>query len=681
MRNYLSIFLILCISLSSIAQEEAPKIKFGKVSNDELLMSSYAKDTSADAVVLFDKGELYFEYNNIVTPKRFQYNYKRHLRIKIFNKEALSFGNHNIYLYHANSRSEKLEEFKAYSFNLEDGKVIKDKVSKKDLLQEEYDKNRDIAKCIMPNVKEGTIIDITYTIQSDYLHYLRSWQFQYNVPVEWSEFRAVVPQFYIYNHYFKGFYDLVISDTKSQVDELFKITSEDKSAPAGSPRYYNWDLESRSSVFHFAAKDIPAFKDEPFMPSEENYLFKLQFELSATNFPRSPIDYYAQTWESVNEELMKDSRFGALIRPSVLLGNHIKSIVDKNDDDVTKMLRVFNYVKNNYKWNGKNRYYGTYTGFKKIIDEKAGTSADLNLLLIGLLREAGLTSYPIALSTRSNGMIVPEYPGENAFDYVIAYVKIDDNYYLLDATDKYSLPNLLPTRCLNGKARLLNEKFTEWIDIKAPNTSKKIVSGTFIINADESTLDGKFLTKRDNYFAHFYRKTIKDYTDIEKYMEEYENKNHNFEIEEYDFKGVDTLHQPIEMNLKLSINESINQAGDLLYFNPLNVFTGEENPFKSETRDYPVNFPYTTNETYIMNYQLPDGYVVNELPEDVKMELPDNKASFLYSVNQNGNFLRVTFIKEINNTIFSTNEYKNLRDLFNKMISKQSEQIVLKKTI
>ena len=690
------LLLTISILLSGlISHAQAPKIKFGKVSQEELLMKEYERDTAADAVILYDSGNLRFTYNNYESPKRFEFIFKRHLRIKIFNKDALNYGNHDIYLYHSGSRGEKLTEFKAYSYNIENGKITKDKLGKKGLLIEEFDKNRDIAKCVLPNVKEGTVIELEYTITSDYLYYLREWQFQYTIPTVWTEFNAIIPEFYKYKHYFKGYNKLTINDYKSIKSEKFQILYEDNSNTVGrnasanlntgasfekTTKRITWNLDSESKRYHFAAANIPAFRNESFMPSKENYLFKLLFELSTVKMPRSSIRSYAQTWESVNEEIMDDDKVGKLLTSNKAIKKLLSEIINETDDKNTKMNKIYKYVQNTYKWNGNNKYYATSEKISEVIEEKSGSSGDLNLLLVALFGEAGLNAYPVLLSTRSNGMIVPAYPGENAFNYVIAYILDGTDTYLFDATDKFCTPNMPPVRCLNGNARICGEKFTDWIDIKANEISRKQIVGDFTITEDGS-LEGKLATTRNNYFAYSTRKAIDEYEDLEEYMDEYGNRNHNIEVDDYTFKGIDSLVSPLEMVLDVEILDATNQASDLIYFNPLNVYTREDNPFKSEERVYPVNFNYPSLETYEMNYTIPDGYEISEIPKNLKFELDDKSASFSYKIVQDENSIKVTLSKKIARTIYNTNEYLQLRDLFNQMISKQSEQIVLKRKI
>ena len=61
------------------------------------------------------------------------------------------------------------------------------------------------------------------------------------------------------------------------------------------------------------------------------------------------------------------------------------------------------------------------------------------------------------------------------------------------------------------------------------------------------------------------------------------------------------------------------------------------------------------------------------------LKLPDNAAKYAYSVTQNGNAIMLTSNLQINNSLFSQEEYPNLREFYNQVVAKQAEQIVLKK--
>ena len=64
---------------------------------------------------------------------------------------------------------EQLLSLKASTYNLVDGNVIETKLDKENVFKEVQDRNHSIRKFTMPMVKEGSIIEYSYTIESDFL--------------------------------------------------------------------------------------------------------------------------------------------------------------------------------------------------------------------------------------------------------------------------------------------------------------------------------------------------------------------------------------------------------------------------------------------------------------------------------------------------------------------------------
>jgi hypothetical protein len=96
------------------------------------------------------------------------------------------------------------------------------------------------------------------------------------------------------------------------------------------------------------------------------------------------------------------------------------------------------------------------------------------LSLVAALRDARLNAHPVLLSTRNNGLPSPLYPVPTDFNYVIARVKIGDNYYLLDATEDVYPFGLLPERCLNGMGRALGPDSSQWAPRNATQRKKHV---------------------------------------------------------------------------------------------------------------------------------------------------------------------------------------------------------------
>ena len=57
----------------------------------------------------------------------------------------------------------------------------------------------------MPNVKEGSVIEYKYTIRTNNIGMLRDFDFQTDIPVNYSEYKTYIPEYFIYNTKMKGF--------------------------------------------------------------------------------------------------------------------------------------------------------------------------------------------------------------------------------------------------------------------------------------------------------------------------------------------------------------------------------------------------------------------------------------------------------------------------------------------
>lgn len=223
MKNTL-LFVSIFLSLSLHAQK--PPIKFGDVSVDDLKMTTYAQDSSAEAVVLGDFGESKLEYNK--TKESFQVMFERTRRLKILRKEGLEWANLNIPLYHNTSDEEKLTNLKAVTYNLENAKIVETKAKSESILKEKADDNLNLVKVTWPNVKVGSIIEVTYRVTSDFIFNFQDWDFQETIPTAWSEYRVTIPEYFNYEKYVQGYVGLAINESKTSSGSI-TITSSGES--------------------------------------------------------------------------------------------------------------------------------------------------------------------------------------------------------------------------------------------------------------------------------------------------------------------------------------------------------------------------------------------------------------------------------------------------------------------
>ena len=104
-----------------------------------------------------------------------------------------------------------------------------------------------------------------------------------------------------------------------------------------------------------------------------------------------------------------------------------------------------------------------------------------------------MNASPVLVSTKSNG--VPLFPTTDGFNYIIAAVSFGDGYVLMDASERYSLPNMLPPRALNWQGRLISKNGSAaWLNL---SSGTKSIEDNFVSVKmdDEGMIDGMIRTK------------------------------------------------------------------------------------------------------------------------------------------------------------------------------------------
>ncbi|TWO33380.1 DUF3857 domain-containing protein [Seonamhaeicola sediminis] len=664
MRVILIVF-VLCITNLMFSQD----YKFGKVSKEELKETVCSIDSTANAAFLYKFRRTYYEY---IKDEGFVLKTDIHERIKFYNQEGFDYATKQVRLYNGSGGEEKISNLKAYTYNIEKGKVVSEKLSKDDIFKSEANKYSNSVKFTMPNIKPGSVIEFKYQINSPYWSNVDEFIFQHDIPIKKLEAEFDVPEYYNFKVNTKGFLSVVPEvENKNGV-----IRFVDKSrSQIGGTVYDNSEIAYYRQVSKYHLQDIPALKEEPFVNSINNYRSSAKYELSYTKFPNSQIETYSTTWEDVVDRVYQSSNFGDELKKTAYFQSDIDALVGSVSGAEEKMAMIFDYVKSQVKWNG---YYGFYADdVKKAYKSHAGSSGDINLMLTAMLRYAGLNANPVLVSTRTHG--VPLFPTREGYNYVVTWVRLpNDKVALLDATDKYSVPNILPLRALNWQGRIVAENGGYGvIDLYPKNKSENSVTMMAKID-EEGALEGSYRSIKTNHRALSFRNSYNE-ADKDDFLEKLENRYNGIEISDYTVKNDMDLSKPIQESYKFNKESQVDIIGEKMYFSPLFHLRTKENPFKLEKREFPVDFGYPSLTSFRVILSIPEGYKIESTPESVALALPDNLGSFSYMVKGGGRNIQVMVETQINESIISPIYYEVLKEYFNTFIQKEAEQIVLTK--
>jgi len=667
MKNLLATVLFTALCTCSFSQK--PPIKFGDISIEDLKMTRYDKDTAAAAVVLTDFGETDFKYNE---NKGWQLLFERITRIKIIKKDGYKWADFSVPLYHGGGSKEKLSGLKATTYNLENGKILETKLKGDATFEERYNENIDLVKFTLPNVKEGSIIEVTYKVQSDFIFNFQDWEFQSLIPVVWSEYRAIFPEFFHYEKYMQGYVSLTVNDSK-EIIQKFSVPYSSGPQRGGAIDKGVYDLTSQSMINRWVAQNVPAFKEEPFLGNYRDYVSKINFELGYIQYPNEPIKPVMGTWEDLNKNFLENVYFGSAVKGSGFLKKTVEEVTVGLSTPMEKITAIYNYVKSTVVWDGRYRKY-LDDNFKRPLEEKKGSSAEINLLLTSMLQKADVVANPVIISTRDNGFVRENFALSSQFNYVICQVVIDGKSLLLDATDRMLPIHTLPARCLNGRGYIISTETSGWVPLTAPKS--KVFASAEVSLTNDGKLQGKMAISNEGYFGQSVRN---DYLKKgeEEYVKDFAHSK-SWQIDKSEFINIDNLTASAKENYEFTYLEDFGKAS-IIYFNPMLHLRLDENPFKLENRMYPVDFGNAMDQTLSCRITIPENYRIEELPVSKVFSLPNNTAKFTYSVQQLGNVINLACMLSINQSLFTQTEYANLREFYNHIVAKQAEQIVLKK--
>tara|TARA_R110002073_G_scaffold139232_2_gene289263 strand:+ start:41403 stop:43367 length:1965 start_codon:yes stop_codon:yes gene_type:complete len=651
-RSFSMLFLLIGIAIFS--QEKDP-YTMGRITMAEDQLTVYEKDSTANAVFLYEYGKTTFHVEN----RRIVIRTKYYGKVKIFNKEGVDHATISIPLYSNNGVREKVTDIKGLTHN----SLIKTGLDKKNVFTEKLSEHWSEVKFTMPNIKDNSIIEYEYTVESPYMFNFKGWEFQGDIPKIYSEFYALVPGNYVYNRMLIGYQKLTKNEAGIK-KSCFTIPGATGTASCEELTY--------------AMRDIPAFIDEDYMTSKKNYLSSIKFELSEFKGFDGVIEKYTKRWKDVDKEFRTEKSIGRQLKKVDYLEKQLPDVLLNGENNLAKAKSIYNFIKNHFTWNGKSRLFDEVV-VKDAFTNRVGNSTEINISLINALNAVGFDAEIMLLSTRDNGLPTKAYPVMSDFNYAIAKLNIGEQSYLLDATNKAMPFGMLPIRALNSYGRVMNFKEgSYWYDIvaKKNNTVRTILN--LEMNGD-GDFTGQMYKSYNGYEAMEKRSDVNSLSDdvyLNK-MEEQFGIDDNLIIESYENSDLKVIDKPFRESFDITIESNL--SGNLLIFNPFISVENNSNPFKLKERQYPVDFAFVNSSQFNLKLKIPENYTVKSLPEKVAYKLPNGGGNYAFSIEEKNNEIILLLRFNIQRSFFAPQEYPNLKEFFNQIIKTQKSLITLEK--
>ncbi len=667
--------ILLLEGVSSFAQDKSP-VEFGKVAPADFVAPA-GLDTTVDAVVLSDVGVRTFE-RPYPTSRAWDGHLQRTKRVLILRKRGFEAATVTIALGNFRSSNDEVTGLKAYTYNLEGGKVVQTELDKNSIYKIKNTEHVSAERFTFPAIREGSIIEYTYTLVSPFVLNNFFWQLQSNYPCLWSEFKATVPPAFAYSIMSRSAYPFTIESKESRQAVNGEGTGEVK-------------------TFHWAARNIPAMKEEPFTTTVNNYLARVELRVTGIEYSTYEAVYDPGTrrtdiytadvirggvlisWRQINRLLLQSDHFGAdLYSKNAWLDKDLLHVTAGAADEAGKARQIFDYVRDSFSCGS---HFGLTMGstIKSVYKARSGSAAELNLLLIAMLAHEKLNALPVVLSTRSNGFMDEMMPQTSVLNYVVCKLQTGDASLYLDASDRNLRFGQLPLECYNGYVDVVDttrNSVQYALSADSLTENRKVV--VFLSNGDKGGIDGTIQSFPGAAKSAEIRMKIKEQDGERTFLQKMQSESGVGEtISDLTLDSLRIPDDPLVINY--SCHLATDAVAEKFYFTPTLADRMTENPLKDAFRIYPVEMPYARDANYILTMEVPSGYEVEDMPKSVRVLLNNNGGYFDYVLSQDGDQIHFRTRIRLTRANFQPTDYEELRNFFATIVEKESEQIVFKR--
>ena len=646
-------FLIAALTFSFIAAAQTIPVnpKFGSVSDAEIDMTVYSPDTSAVAVMLYREYTMDLvisEVSGVIVK-----DITVHERIKVLKEEGKRFGDFSFLYLNSNSTKEAYSGVKVETFNRENGKVVRTKMSKKFDFDEKYAEDVRRRSFSAENVKVGSVIEVAYKFSSPRYYAIDDIDIQLTIPVNQTHIEVGYAEYFGVNRTQRG-----------SVLTRYRKDNRIANLPGATSYEVNLDV--------FDAVDVPALPAESHSFCPDQYRGAITYDLSSVVIPGVVFESISMKWPDVDKAISESDIF-RVCKGKFRDAKELEAALTGVEGDEARIATVRNFVVGKVKWDEESQLVPDDA--REILKRGSGSDADINALTASALNTLGYTAEPVMIRRRTSGMLIDHHISLRSFDTFILRVTAPGGQgpWYLDAARDEGYLNVLNPLFLVEKARVIPFNGSgEWVDLT--NLTRSHVSELVKMRMEpDGTLTGSAQIVANHEDSYLVKAHYNSFDTEDAFLEDIESDEH-IEITAFEIKKEYGPTAEISYSF-----EKENEAGSLLYIQPVLSSFHSSSDFRKEERKLPVDFPYPESITYSFSLEIPEGYVVEELPEKVGLTFPSLEGRIQFATQQVGNIVSVLYRASLGKMLVLPEEYTDLRLFWETAIGVEKSTIVLKK--
>lgn len=634
--SFLIIFLLL-IGNSVFSQKKYKPFQTSEVKKGDLGNKPFKDFPSASARIIFDYGEVSF----IAEDDKFVIERTRHLRVKFVDDTLISA--HNLGL--TSFDQDEIVSFLHYG--LRDGEIV---ITEIDQQWSGINKYKILVSQI-ENFQVGDILEFQFKEILESPADIPGWQFEYEIPVDYSEFYAEVPGMFKYRPIFKGYVPLKINSS-----ELLKDQSKNWVEIDGFYVYQN----------RFLCTDIAPFEKVVYSPSSKNYLTSIDFYLEGIKDYMSYKETAGLSWDQVAYQLFKDEKLNGRIEQ--FDASQLITRMGLDSNKARSVHTIYNWVRNTFEWNGDIGIFAEHS-LDELVKTKKGSVAEINLLLTALMNEAGIYTRPTILRTIDQGEVNMEFPSPSQFNYLVCWVDVSGEKVVLDATEPCLEIGFLRPSCLNNKGLKVTPRFEEWVELEEKRYAKlKVVSLASVV---DNSLVSTMSVSKQNYYAYEDCLNYSDFDDVVRVKP-------GLIVSDIKMSRMDSLSIGSRILFNCNADSLVDKNGSTWTFQPFWVEGIKNSPFEAKERKFPIVFPYLIEKSWSFVLSRDEKILISSLPKNEEISTPDNSMRFVYEVKVLDDLVQLNAQLSILRRRFDPSNYENILEFYEDIQKKLKEEIKIK---
>jgi len=315
---------------------------------------------------------------------------------------------------------------------------------------------------------------------------------------------------------------------------------------------------------------------------------------------------------------------------------------------------------------------------EEIFLNKYGDCKDQSILLVTMLREAGINAYPVLIGTEDYFDLYPDFPSV-LFNHCIVMVKLKEKSIFLDPTCTTCAFGDLPAGDQKRKVLVFKDEGFEIKETPLSSfTHNKIISSLKIKLENDETLKAEKRIIPYGFYNQIQRAWFL-YSQPEMVRQSIEESIQDIslgaKLEDYNIENLDQWDKPVILKYNFSGPFSWISAGELRILPQLSELAVDL--VAKEKRNYPLKLGLPSTEEREIIFEFPSDLTITYLPENIHSDSKWLEFVVEYKIKDNTLYFKQREIDK--ERILEPSEYAEFRAFYQELLKKIKQRVVFKK--